>query len=499
MAAKYEEMVKNYRNHRELARYIPTIYCLFGEMSVSWGKGFPNTRMAFRLRAVLQMAWEHGCHRLRKENTMKFRKIMTPVIAAVLSAAALLTLLPPVTVQAASSSEIRNQINELKKQREEIQDDIEDVQEQYQKNADEIEDIVARKDVIDQEINLLHAEIININSQISTYNVLIADKQDELDHAQERYDELQEKNRLRVRAMEEEGTLSYWEVLFQANSFTDLLDRISMVEEIAAADQRHLRELSDAADEVETAQEELETEKTEVEKTKVELDVTQTELDNKREEADDLLQELVDKGIELSDLEERYAQQKEDILDDIALKEKEYNEAKHAEWLAYMATYVPPTTTAPPTSGGGDVGGGTSSGTSTPPSNTGWLIPCSYRLLTSPFGRRQSPTAGASSFHRGVDLGAPAGTPIVASRTGIVTQAGSNGGLGICVTINHGDGFSSVYGHMTNTIVSAGQAVSAGQVIGYVGSTGISTGNHLHFGIAYNGTYVNPAQYVPLY
>ena len=163
-----------------------------------------------------------------------------------------------------------------------------------------------------------------------------------------------------------------------------------------------------------------------------------------------------------------------------------------------MATYttVPPTTAAPgvtpaPDNGGSSGGGGGSSG--------GWLIPCNYRKLTSPYGQRKSPTAGASSFHKGVDLGAPAGTPIVASRTGVVTQAGSNGGLGICVTINHGDGYSSVYGHMTNTIVSAGQAVSAGQTIGYVGSTGISTGNHLHFGIIHNGSYENPASYINFY
>jgi len=128
-----------------------------------------------------------------------------------------------------------------------------------------------------------------------------------------------------------------------------------------------------------------------------------------------------------------------------------------------------------------------------------WIVPCSYRQLTSPFGERESPTAGASSNHQGVDLAGPEGTPIYAARSGTVTIARYSNSAGYYVTINHGDGFSSVYMHMTNYTVSVGQKVSQGQLIGYMGSTGISTGPHLHFGIALNGAYVNPALYVPLY
>ena len=116
--------------------------------------------------------------------------------------------------------------------------------------------------------------------------------------------------------------------------------------------------------------------------------------------------------------------------------------------------------------------------------------------MSSPFGNRDAPTAGASTNHQGIDLSAPEGTPIYASRTGVVTAATFGKSAGYYVSINHGDGFSSIYMHMTRYVVSKGQAVSAGQVIGYVGSTGVSTGPHLHFGISYNGTYVNPANYI---
>ena len=430
-----------------------------------------------------------------------FVSLMAGLLAVVMAFAVTADLLPE-TAYAASSSEIRKQINQLKKQRSDIQKDIDEVKSQYKQNEDELQDIVARKNVIDQEIGLLHTEIININEQISAFNVMIADKQDELDHAQDRLHELEDLNRARIRTMEEEGEVSYWEVVFKANSFSDLLDRLNMVEEIAASDKRRLQELADAAENVSKAQSELAVQKEEVEQVRKEQEAAEAELDVKRKEADDLIAELISKGYELEDLEEQYKQQKNDLLDDIAQKEKEYNQAKHEEWLAHMATATtvkPDPLPTQPGGGGGNGGDNGGGGGGAPAPSSGWLLPCNYVKVTSPFGHRQSPTAGASSFHQGIDLGAPAGTPIVASRAGVVTTARFSNSAGYYVTINHGDGFSSIYMHMTNYVVSAGQAVSAGQLIGYVGSTGISTGNHLHFGISYNGTYVNPAGYVAFY
>lgn len=439
---------------------------------------------------------------------MKNRKRLVSILAGVMAGLMLLTLilgLLPTSVSAASSSEIRKQINQLKEDKAEIEKKIEEVKEQYQQNEDEIADIVARKNVIDQEIGLLTAQIVNINEQISSFNVLIADKQEELDTAEDRLNTLSEENKIRIRTMEEEGEVSYWEVLFKANSFSDLLDRLNMVEEIAASDQRRLEALNEAALAVEEAQTELETEKADLEATKKELDDTQAELDAKREEADALIAELLTKGDELEQLEADFQVQKTEFLDMIAEKEKEYNQAKLEEWLAYMATYttVPPATTAPPSGGNTNNSTNTNSGSgntgsSGGSSNASWLRPCSYVYMSSPFGNRVSPTTGASSYHQGVDLAAPKGTPIYATRAGRVTVASYSNSAGYYVSINHLDGYSSIYMHMTNYVVGSGQTVSAGQLIGYVGSTGISTGNHLHFGISYNGVYVNPCSYVSL-
>lgn len=439
---------------------------------------------------------------------MKNRKRLVSILAGVMAAIMLLTLLisilPTRASAAASSSEIRKQINSLQDDRKDIKNQISELQAQYQATSDEIADIVARKNVIDQEIGLLHAEIININEQISAYSVLIADQQEELDAAEARFDQLNEDCKTRIRAMEEEGTVSYWAVLFKANSFSDLLDRLNMVEEIASSDTRRLQELSDAAQRVEDAQAELAGEKAELEGTRTELDSTQKELDAKRQEADDLIVQLIAKGEELKLQQEDLEAEDEELLAQIAQKEQEYNEAKLEEWLAYMATYVPPTTVAPsvpisnPNGSNSNNSGSNSSGSDVTVGSS-WLVPCSYKKISSPFGFRESPTSGASRYHQGVDLAANAGTPIVASRGGTVTIASYSNSAGYYVTINHGDGFSSIYMHMTNYVVSSGQKVNQGQTIGYVGSTGISTGNHLHFGIAQNGAYVNPCSYVSLY
>ena len=427
-------------------------------------------------------------------NRKKWVSVMAGILAAIMILSLILSVIPT-NVSAASSSEIKKQIAELKNQKKELEQQMKDVKNQTEENDDEIANLVSQKNAIDQEIFLLIEQIENINQQLSAYALLIADKQDELDDSRAHLDALSEKNKERVRAMEEDGEISYWSVLFKANSFSDLLDRLSMIDEIAAADRKRLQEMNEAAEEVAAAQEALEGEKAELEIVKDEMNAAQAVLDEKRAEADALLAELVEKGYELEDLYAEMEADEDAIMNEIAQKEKEYNEAKRREWIQYMSTYV----TQPPATQPGGGGGGTSSSGGGGVSSSGWLVPCAYRAVTSPFGPRPAPTAGASTNHQGVDLSAPAGTPIYASRTGIVTTATYGKSAGYYVSINHGDGFSSIYMHMTHFVVSAGQAVSAGQVIGYVGSTGVSTGPHLHFGISYNGVYVNPANYVNLY
>lgn len=429
---------------------------------------------------------------------MKKQKRFVSILAGIMAFVMVLTLvigLLPTRASAASSSQIRSQINKLQTEKKKIQSEISELKKQYEANNDEIKDIVAKKNNIDQQVGLLNTQVQNINDEIAAFSLLIADKQDELDHAQERYDVMNDEYKVRIRAMEEDGNLSYWEVLFKASSFSNLLDRLNMVDEIAASDTRRLRELAKAADEVNAAKEELAAEKAELEVSRQELAETQKELDDKRAEADEVIKELIAKGEEIEGLKEELESEDEELLKQIAQMEKEYTAAKAAEWAAYMATM----TTVATVPAQNPSGGTTSSSTTVPVGSTSWIRPCSYKMVSSPFGLRNSPTAGASTYHQGIDLAADAGTPIYAARSGMVTASTYSNSAGYYVTINHGDGFSSIYMHMTNYVVRAGAAVAQGQLIGYVGSTGISTGNHLHFGIAKNGAYVNPCSYVSLY
>lgn len=457
------------------------------------------------------------------KNRKKLVSILAGIMAAVMILSLLLSLIPPAF--AASSGEIRGQINDLKAQQSMIREEKQDLLAQYEKNEDEIADLVARKVLIDHEIFLLCAEINLINEQINAFALLVADKQDELDEAQTRYQAVNDEHRERIRVMEEEGAMSYWEVIFKASSFADLLDRLNMIQEIAAADRRRLEALTQAADAVAEAKTSLETELADMEATRQELDDAQAELEEKKAEAEATLTELIEKGADLESLYDAIEAEEAALLAEIAQKEKEYNNAKHQEWLAHIATATtattapttkptentkpeettkpggdtetpPPETTKPPETTPPET---TQPPETTTPASEGWIVPCSYVMLTSPFGYRDAPTEGASTFHQGVDLAGPEGTPIYATRSGTVTIARYSNSAGFYVTINHGDGFSSVYMHMTNYVVSVGQTVSQGQLIGYMGSTGISTGSHLHFGISLNGTYVNPAIYVPLY
>ncbi len=445
---------------------------------------------------------------------MKRKKLVSAVAAgmAILLILALLLSLIPATVFAASSSDIQEELNNLESQAQEIQRAKEELAQQQAANASDTRDVVSRKKDIDQEIKIIHDEIENLNAQIQNYNQLIVEKQKELDDAQTRQAELNQQYRVRIRTMEESGKISYWSVLFQANSFTDLLDTINKISEIAAHDQAMLAELDRVAQEIQTAQAELAQEKSNLDAQKTALAVSQAELDEKSAEANAILAELTADAAKLDSLYVSYEDKEAALTDEIAQKEQEYTAALAQEEEARRQEeerrrqeeenrrqeeenrrQEEENNGGSEEEGGGESGG--SSGSSS--SSSGWLYPLPYRVaVTSAYGYRVHPVTGAWSFHTGVDLGAGEGTPIYATRSGTVTTATYSDVYGNYVTINHGDGYSSLYGHMTHYVVSAGEYVSQGEVIGYVGSTGWSTGPHLHFTIYYNGSTVNPMDYI---
>ena len=402
-----------------------------------------------------------------------FKRKKRQALSAV-SVALVLALTLPVPAQASKSADIQKQIDALEAENAKLQKEIDAIQTQYDENYSEMEAIVAKKSAIDQEMTLLSNKIENTNEQITACAQLIADTQDELEAAEEELAALSEQYRHRVRAMEEQGKVTYWQVIFEANSFMDLLDRINMIEEINASDRKRIEKMRIAADLVDAARMNLETEKSGLEMTRQALAEDEAALEIKRTESDDLLVELEAKSDEFELLLAESEVLQEELMQEIAAKEKDLKEAKYEEKLAKLAAQG-----------------------QNPPSDATWITPVSNYRLTSPFGMRLHPVLKYYRMHNGIDMAASQGTPIYATRAGKVTVASYQaGGAGNYVSINHLDGFSSIYMHMTHYVVSVGQSVKAGQLIGYVGSTGISTGPHLHFGISYAGTYVNPLAYI---
>lgn len=423
---------------------------------------------------------------------MSKRKLFTTVIICVLVAVMMLGLVAPVFANAASdksSGALKSELNKLEDEKAQIDDKIAELESQLSDNLSEMEAVVAQKGVIDQEIFMLHEQVENINKQIAAYGLLIADKQEELDKAQAALEQLRQQNKTRIRTMEEEGDMTYWSVVLQASDFSDLLDRWAMAREIRNADINRIRQMDEAAKTVEQAKNDLEAEKTGLEDMKAELAVSQAELEGKRVEADKLLKELLATGAEYEALLDEAEQNVEDLLSQISDKEAEYDAAKDREYQAWLATSVPPATVKPSYSGG-------TAGSANTVGDITWLVPVNYTYFSSPYGYRVHPVYGDWRFHSGVDLAAASGTPIIASRSGRVKIATYDWSAGYYVSIDHFDGFETKYLHMTHYIVSEGEYVTAGQVIGYVGSTGTSTGPHLHFGVYYNGSSVNPANYI---
>ena len=388
----------------------------------------------------------------------------------------------PLLPKAATSDEIRQEIDQLEDKNDRLQQQIQQWEELLKDNLTQMSEIVRQKQIVDQQIFTLQESLQNSNQQIAAFALLIADKQEEIDEAEERLAQLNEKHKERIRAMEESGEFTYWRILFEARNLSDLLDQLEITRQIAASDKRRLSEIRNAALDLNEAKEALSREKALLESARKELLEKQDGLEQKREQSDSLLQQLAAKGEEYELLLEQGEAEQDLLMQEIAKQESAFDEAKYKEWLEYQAWLESQNPSKPEEA--------------PPVSGSGWITPVPYYTLTSPFGNRLHPVLGIYRMHQGVDLACAQGTEIYASRGGLITIAQWSDSAGWYVQIDHGDGFRSVYMHMTHYIVTAGEYVSPGQVIGYVGNTGLSKGAHLHFGISYNGKYVNPMEYI---
>ena len=365
-------------------------------------------------------------------------------------------------VRAAAQSEI----DALKEEQRESQ-----VKQQELKNqlADVKEDQAAaqqRRQLLQQQLEAINAELDSINAQISYYDGEIARKEAERREAEAKEQAQYELFCERVRAMEE-GTVSYWSILFNAEDFSDLLDRLADVDAVMDYDNQVMEELTAARQELERLQAELESARAEEQAAKDQQEAKKAEQQAKVAEAQKLLDQINADAAELNRQLDDEMEGAAEIQAEIARKQKQLEEERRQNNVTIDSE-----------------------------TNYLWPLPGYYRL-TSLFGYRIHPITGKAHSHTGIDIPAPGGTPIQACKSGQVVTSAYHYSYGNYVVIDHGNGNSTLYAHMSSRAVSEGQMVSQGQTIGYVGTTGSSTGNHLHLEVRDNYTRVDPESKFP--
>lgn len=409
------------------------------------------------------------------------------VIAALLSLTMVFTLVLgvlPNEVHAVTQAEIdalQEQKDALTAQRQEKQNIVDELESRHATVLEQKLAMDARNKFTQQQIDLT-------NNQIELYGQMIEDKKLEVEAAKQREEEQLQRYRKRVCAMEEDGGMNYLAIILRANSFGQLLTLMDDIGEIMESD-RNLEDAYIAArEETEQVQAEYEQTKSELETKQEELRAEQEELQAQIDEATALIagleNDMENRKAEYEQLREAENEASAEIEKMIAELERQKEEERRRQEEANKNNGG---------NNGGNTGGNTG-GSGYATGTWGWPCPSCY-YITSRVGNRWHPVTGAWKYHSGLDIGAQYGAAIVASDGGTVSWSGEKGGYGECVMIDHGNGYYTLYGHMSGYAVSYGQVVSKGDTIGYVGSTGISTGPHLHFEIREGGVCIDPEQF----
>lgn len=397
---------------------------------------------------------------------MKNRKILRSCAALLLMLALLTADFAPLTMVQDASAVTQAEIDALKGENDALAAQKAELEKELKSLQTEKSSALAQKTNIDKQIGILQSQISVAERQIREYETLIAQTEQEI-----RENEAQEAAQYelfctRVRAMEERGTISYWSVLFHSASFSDLLSAMDFVSEIMESDQRVIDELRVLREQIEEKKASLEAALAEQESAKAALVAKNSELKERQAAAEAVLNELKANEAEYKKL--------------VAAKEAEM-ERQQAEIIRLSRELAIQNGDTTETFGG-------------------YIWPCSSHYVTSPLGSRYTGIKGASTNHAGIDIGRVYySTQVVAAKAGTVIISAYNQYRGNYVVVSHGSGNTTTYQHLSKRSVEVGQYVAQGQVVGVSGSTGVSSGPHLHFEISEGGKIVDPLKYLTNY
>ena len=420
----------------------------------------------------------------------KFQKTAFSVICVVLAVVMVLSLV--ITVLPASAVD-QTDLERLAEKRAQLEEQLAEQEQIIADLSDNQTLIVYRKAALDKQISLNRETISLIEEQIDLYQDLIDKKEEELAAATAAETEQTALLRERIRSMEENGSYSYLTFIFEGDSVPEILARAADVNDIMHYDRELEKSLQKSREDVETIKHEYET-------AQAEQDAINQELIGRREQLSaqvDAACELIANLDELSlDAQAEYAaiaEAEDEAMQELLKAMQEYAAQQAAQRTWSSGSSGGTGATSGTTSGG--TSGGTYSGNASGAYTGSFIWPVDSTYITSRYGERSAPTAGASTYHKALDIGAKSGDPIYAAADGQVAVAKYNDGLGYYVSIEHDGETATRYSHMTNYIVQPGEQVKQGQIIGYVGESGIATGSHLDYAVIKNGQQVDPMQY----
>lgn len=400
---------------------------------------------------------------------------------------------PVCNVQATEESNL----SEAQQEKKTLENDLQKAKELIDSLKGSKEDIQSEVEKLDKQLNEISGKVKELESQLSKKRQEIANTESALNKAKEQEKKQYRNMKKRIQFMYENGQTSYVEMLLSADSFTDFLNAVEYITQISQYDRKMLKEYQNMQVTIADTQKTLETDYASLQslqaKVQEEKQAVAALESAKKGELNDVADDLTDAQT-VAKAYEAEIQAQNEVIAQIQAAQKRAAEQQAAQQQAQAAEENQGATDA--------AGENQNTAQNTTPSGNGqstgsmmWPCPSSKRV-TSDYGPHTSPTNGASSNHKGIDIGAAYGADIVAADGGTVLVATYSSSGGNYVIIDHGGGLCTVYMHASSLTVSAGQTVSKGQVIAKVGSTGISTGNHLHFGVTLNGVYVSPWGYV---
>lgn len=408
------------------------------------------------------------------------RRQKTGKRGAVLILAAALGILPvaaleisPVTALAATKKDVddaKGKISSLEEEKKKAEAAIQELEGLKSNTETYVRQLDSQVDSLGQEVSRLEGDIAGKTQSIG-------ETTEKLKEAEATEQEQYESMKLRIKYMYENGDSSYLNLLLESRSVSELLNRAEYVSKISEYDREMLDQYVATKEGIAADKQKLEEEKEELEDLKSQTEAKQNAvellLNEKSQELERVNAQIGEKTAEAEAYEKDIKAQEDAIRrieEELRRQEEEARKAAEAAGKTYNTVSL------------GNI-------------NFIWPCPSSSRI-TSAFGSRTSPTEGASSNHKGIDIGASTGSNILAAADGTVSIATYSYSAGNYIMLNHGGGVTTVYMHCSSLLVSPGETVKKGQVIAKVGSTGYSTGPHLHFGIRYNGSYVNPSSYV---